>query len=400
MLFQLSTAVSLAASITGVAGHSWIHCSDYRGDTSHYEPESCFGHPRPVNGKVPQMTAFGVDTGFNEQPTTTCNDGPHDPVSGYPMARYRPGQQVTLAWPSKNHVAATCTNAFIPDTSLELFVARVDADGHPDDFVQVPASFSEDPHVNGQMDFKGFQNCPAFCENMDKALCTGTFNVPALEDGLYTFQWKWEFNAGTAPYITCFEAYVGMDVSPVEAPTPSPTAEGQTAPPTDPATQDNCTLGMWSACHGGAGCCAGGVTCQEQSQWYSQCRTDCPSGWACENVVVPLPTPDPTSSPTASPDVPAPSPAPCPSEMDVTTCPTGFGSEGRLVAPVRELYSATVYGACECWHFCRMFNYETSVAWIWKQSNLKCTCYTSAQRVRNVSGLWAGLLNPDELQNM
>jgi len=390
----LCPVVFLAASITGVAGHSWIHCSDYRGDTSYYEPESCYGHPRPVNGKIPQMTAFGVDTGFNEQPTTTCNDGPHDPVDGYPMARYRPGQQVTLAWPSKNHVAALCTNAYIPDTSLELFVAQVDADGHPDDFVPVPASFSDDPHVNGQMDFKGFQNCPAFCENMDKALCTGTFFVPALADGLYTFQWKWVFNAGTAPYITCFEAYVGMDVAPVEAPTTAPTIQGMTAAPTVAVTEDPCTLGMWSACHGNAGCCANGVPCQEQSIYYSQCRTDCPSGWACENVPAPteLPTPSPTELPT-----PLPTPAstlPCPS-VDVTLCRTDFGVEGKLIGEEGELNSSNVPGPCECFNFCRLFNAAAANAWTWKQSNLKCTCYASARKTKEATGNWSGFLVSD-----
>jgi len=394
--------VSLAASITGVVGHSWIHCSDYRGDTRYYEPESCFGHPRPANGKIPQMTAFGVDTGFNEQPTTTCHNGPHDPVDGYPMARYRPGQQVTLAWPSKNHVAAQCTNAYIPDTSLELFVAQVDADGHPDDFVPVPASFSDDPHVDGVMDFKGFQNCPAFCENMDKSLCTGTFLVPNLADGLYTFQWKWEFNAGTAPYITCFEAYVGMDVAPVAAPTPAPTVPGMTAAPTVALTQDLCTLGMWSACHDNTGCCANGVTCQEQSVWYSQCRPDCPSGWACENQPAPTPaptsppTPAPTKSQTPSPTVATTPSSPCPS-VDVTSCRANFGVEGKLVDAEGELFSATVPGPCECLNFCRLFNASAANVWTWKQASERCSCYTSARKVKEASGLWAGFLIPDEL---
>jgi hypothetical protein len=33
-------------------------------------------------------------------------------------------------------------------------------------------------HVNGVIDFKGYQNCPKFCDNMDKSLCTGCFTVP------------------------------------------------------------------------------------------------------------------------------------------------------------------------------------------------------------------------------
>jgi hypothetical protein len=41
----------------------------------------------------------------------------------YPMARYQAGSTICLAWPSKNHVAATCTNQYIPDTELALFAS-------------------------------------------------------------------------------------------------------------------------------------------------------------------------------------------------------------------------------------------------------------------------------------
>merc|ERR1719373_1154845 len=117
--------------------------------------------------------------GYNKQPSTTCHMGASPPLAAYPMARYKQGQEVVLAWPSKNHVAATCTNAFIPDTSLELFIAPfTSTDTIENAWTQVPASFSDDPHTNGDMDFKGFQNCPDFCNNMDKSLCTGTFLVP------------------------------------------------------------------------------------------------------------------------------------------------------------------------------------------------------------------------------
>merc|ERR1719300_1819836 len=286
-----------------------------------------------------QSSGFGVDIGFDEQPSTSCHIGNASNPADYPMARYRQGQEIVLAWPSKNHVASTCTNPSIPDTSLELFVAPLAEDGHPDAFVQVKASFSDDPHENGKIDFKGFQNCPAFCENMDKSLCTGSFWVPAnLSDGVYTFQWKWVFNGGSAPYITCFEAYVGQDVAPVAQPTPAPTLAGQTPAPTVETTQDNCTLGMWAQCAGGSmgagSCCAGGVPCQRQSEWYSQCRTDCPSGWECDNgpaptpqPTEPLPTPQPSAVPTPSPTE---APTACPEAANVEDCPVGFAVEGKL----------------------------------------------------------------------
>merc|ERR1719410_1133761 len=54
----------------------------------------------------------------------------------------------------------------------------------------------------------GFQNCPKFCENTDRATCFGDFVVPTVDtEGYYTFVWYWIFNPG-APYISCYEAYV------------------------------------------------------------------------------------------------------------------------------------------------------------------------------------------------
>merc|ERR1719222_816338 len=342
--------------------------------------------------------------------------GASPPLASYPMARYKQGQEVVLAWPSKNHVAATCTNAFIPDTLLELFIAAEDADGHPDDFVKIPASFSDEPHVNGVMDFKGFQNCPKFCDNMDKALCTGSFFVPSdLPDGVYTFQWKWEFNAGTAPYITCFEAYVGQDVAPVEALTPmppSPTAEGQVAP--SPTQDQQCTVGEWGQC-GGPGhegkCCTGGLPCQRQSQWYSQCRTGCPSGWECENDnsepvadPVPAPTAEAVPSPTEpvpSPTEPVPSPtdaAPSPVDeepcsVDVSDCSASSTSviEAKLVQPSgKSEDEANLESACRCANFCKLFGGGAKY-FNYQGSTKKCKCFASASRVKPTHGTqWSG----------
>merc|ERR1719373_236143 len=363
---------------------------------------------------VPQQSSgFGVDIGFDEQPSTSCHIGNANNPVAYPMARYRQGQEIVLAWPSKNHVAASCTNPSIPDTSLELFVAPLAEDGHPDDFVQVKASFSDDPHENGKIDFKGFQNCPAFCENMDKSLCTGSFWVPAdLSDGVYTFQWKWVFNGGTAPYITCFEAYVGQDVAPVESPTKAPTVEGQVPAPTVPATQENCTVGEWGQC-GGPGhegkCCTGGLTCQRQSQWYSQCRNGCPSGWECEDasaptpMPVPAPTPMPVSAPTPNPVVtptpapvatPTPAPVQEPCVTDVTNCEASFGVEGRLMqADGKATQEGFLDTPCECYNFCKMFS-DRAKYWTLKDSNKKCNCYAYAKRIQEASGIniWSGAL--------
>merc|ERR1719383_592904 len=102
--------------------------------------------------------------------------------------------------------------------------------------------------------------------------------------------------------------------------TPAPTVE---------STQDNCTLGMWAQCAGGSmgagSCCAGGVPCQKQSEFYSQCRTDCPQGWECDNG--PAPVTAPTMEPTEQVATLEPSASPA---ANVDTCPVGFGLEGAL----------------------------------------------------------------------
>jgi len=226
---------------------------------------------------------------------------------------------VRLAWPSKNHVAASCTNPFIPDTSLELFVAPQSAS--PTFTQAVQASFSDDPHVNSVIDFKGFQNCPRFCDGTDKALCTGTFTVPDLTDGVYSFQWRWVFNAGTAPYVSCFEARIegdcDGDCEPATTPAPPTTVPGPTDGP-GTTQQPSCTNGFageWGQCggltHSGPTCCQSGLNCWQQNPYYHQCiNGPCPTGWDCD------------TNPTPSPPVTAPTPTPPTTAQPPVTQPT------------------------------------------------------------------------------
>lgn len=280
------------AAFTGLASaHSWLHCSDYRGDLVNYEEDQCFGNPRPLGGVVPQQRAFGADFGFNQQPGDTACHSNEASLASFPMATYQRGQTITLAWPTKNHVAAECTNPFIPDTSLELFVQPSDGADNPAAWTQVRASFSDDPHENGQIDFKGFQKCPDFCNNLDKSLCTGTFTVPGnLGDGTYTFQWRWIFNQGSPAYITCFEANVaGNAANPAPAPGPAvtsrPTSLAETPRPTTAAQRECGQAGdqCGGASFSGASCCAAGNQCFKQSLWFSQCLPECPNDdtWEC-----------------------------------------------------------------------------------------------------------------------
>jgi len=179
-------------------GHSWVECVDYNGPTDVYDPSQCNALPRPLSDGRNVGTTFGLDIGMDHRPGASGNQCQGDISRGLDanyggnMVSYKAGQTYTLAWPPKNHVAASCTNPYIPDTSLELFVEPYNGASDPTAFTQqVSASFTDNPHELNKIDFKGFQNCPKFCDNTDKALCTGTFVVPAgLPSGLYTFQWK------------------------------------------------------------------------------------------------------------------------------------------------------------------------------------------------------------------
>lgn len=233
---MLSSVLYLLFTSTSVEAHSWIQCTDYRGDTDYYQGNQCFGHVRPwqrgQNDIVsPNQSGFGVDQGFNkrldETPDGECNSliDNQGAAGNFPMANYKRGQTITLAWPAKNHVADTCANnpggANIPDAFNGLYMEK-SVPGlritYNREVVFEPMT-AGNTHVQGQIDYKGYQKCPKFCEDRDKALCTGTFVVPDVPDGKYSFSWRWEFNAGRSPpetYVTCFEAMVqGDDITPI-----------------------------------------------------------------------------------------------------------------------------------------------------------------------------------------
>jgi len=227
-----------AIALTQVDAHSWVACTDYRGDVNVYEEDNCFGYPRLwANRGNTALTAtsdgyhIGTDTGYNYMPGEPCQsdfDGTYSNYnSDYPRATYEAGKVYCLAWPMKNHGAATCTNAFIPDTSTRLFHSDVDATSDPtqaefkannvnnvlleedcasDDITSDDCQLGLEKHDSGSMDCKGFQRSPRFCDNTDRAMGTGCFQAPSTT-GNYVFQWYWEFNAGS-PYATCFDAIV------------------------------------------------------------------------------------------------------------------------------------------------------------------------------------------------
>lgn len=193
-----------------VKGHSWLECTDYEvEDGEYYDPSKCHGIARC--GERQQRSGFGVDTGFDFRPrvgTASCQC--KRSVEEEVKTTYVPGQRVCVAYPPKNHVAAHCQNKYIPDAGISFFRSKVNAVEDPA-FRKWPVEYphGNGQHQNGQVDYKGFQNCPKFCENNDKALCTACFDLEKdIAPGNYTFHWEWNFNGPDDSYSSCWEAQV------------------------------------------------------------------------------------------------------------------------------------------------------------------------------------------------
>merc|ERR1711974_19138 len=229
MGMQMKTVLLCLALVAATFAHYWVACTDYAEEGKGvnnppnflYDDAKCNGYPRywkDYNG------GFGEDRGFDYAGEGCGNRNVmSNPVSSaytseYPMAKWEVGKRVCLAWPSKNHVAADggacpnggATNAYIPDGGIRLFYSAKNPTNDPTqaEFKQKEIlPFGRGIHASGTSDFNGFQNCPNFCANNDKSMCSGCFEVPDLEPGVYAFQWYWIFNPGS-PYTTCFDAEI------------------------------------------------------------------------------------------------------------------------------------------------------------------------------------------------
>lgn len=237
-------ALTLSAGLASyTAAHSWIECSNYLinngSDAEYYNKANCVGYPRC---STLRNGVFGNEGSLNYQSVNSnscqCDRAAANAYTkDMPAARYTPGQKVCLAYPAKNHVAAPCTNQYIPDNGMTIYRSERNSDeDYP--LQQWPVSYPNlnGAHQQGVIDYKGFQNCPKFCENMDKSLCTVCFNLePDLAPGRYTFHWEWLFNVGQARYISCWEAVVGATTDPAPAPAPAPAPGPGPAPAPAPA---------------------------------------------------------------------------------------------------------------------------------------------------------------------
>ncbi|CAM9667671.1 unnamed protein product [Phaeothamnion confervicola] len=160
------TALVALLQVQRSDAHSWVACTDYRvanpgqapqGPSEkdplrrHYDDTKCHAYPRDWGEFASQPVAFGLDLGYNyiSTPTAMCRTPRGDAgdySDQYPMAHYQPGQTVCLAYPAKNHAAAPCTNAYIPDTEFKIYrsLEGVTTDPTLDDFEKYNI-----PHKNG-----------------------------------------------------------------------------------------------------------------------------------------------------------------------------------------------------------------------------------------------------------
>lgn len=226
----LTAAISMLFAAANVSAHSWTWCADYNVQTPGaelmgpdetdparriYDDSLCDGYPADFGrGGVTSRNDFGADFGFNVQPQFNsgelCVDRPNTYTDAFPQPVYTAGDIITVAYPAKNHVAALTTNPFIPDTRIAMYYSRSlpQGDVWPDHDEFILMDNFNGVHVNGVIDYLGFQNCPNFDNGNDRATCTLDFQLPAdLPSGEYSIAWFWEFNPDSF-YSTCWTAVV------------------------------------------------------------------------------------------------------------------------------------------------------------------------------------------------
>ena len=238
-----------------VSAHSWLHCIDYRGSLKEFENDKCFAWPRLM-----KAGPFGVDQGMNYRPSNdiACKSSNAEPHL------FKPGQVIRLTWPAKNHVAASCTNPYIPKGNLGVYQHRVQ------NWNDVERPWKDWVADENRIATLTFQNCPYFCDNMDKAICAGNLTLPK-ESGKYKMNWIWMFNTGEW-YTHCFDVEIEKNAESAR-PTMLPTRSLK------PSLQS--CIPLWKNCQN-APCCSG-LMCEKKNQYYSQCIPVPQSRYQCES---------------------------------------------------------------------------------------------------------------------
>ncbi|ORX79462.1 hypothetical protein K493DRAFT_100333 [Basidiobolus meristosporus CBS 931.73] len=253
-LFLASVAATMMMMPSFSDAHSWVDCMDWRfnGGKQSFDDNAgyCAGYARryPVkyNGdQVSPRYAFGsLDSADpnrhykqsekNPDDWPACSTGktykggegeevgsdetlasPVDSAYGQgkwgPMTVAKPGQQLCVRWPAKNHK------------------------DEPDNVVYInmpPTPMSKDPtqrQLNQWTIAKlDYGNC--FSGGSDKARCGGCFTVPDRAPGDYLIQWRWKLNGeDNVPewYTSCSDVRIGNGkggVAPTATVDPAPSS--------------------------------------------------------------------------------------------------------------------------------------------------------------------------------
>lgn len=247
-----------------VFSHSWLYCVDYNKQASlkvgSIQSNFCNSFPRSTDPTL----AFGQDIGLDFIPSPGGNvcKAPTQPSR---QTVYQQGKSYRLVWPAKNHDAEVCTNPFIPDTRLQLYSFPTElnvADPSMKDWTD-PAFLLVDFKANGG---SGFQNCPDFCTNTDRAPCFGDVKIPDnYPPGRYKMLWLWEFNPGQI-YTHCFDVTITGNNNPPSV-TPSPSV---TPPSVTPSPNGTC-IQVEGSCKKASGGCCQGLSCVSVNGYSRRC---------------------------------------------------------------------------------------------------------------------------------
>lgn len=211
-----------------VVGHSWVECVDYDPISfdyqtlGNYDRSRCNGYPRGFSRQYD--AGFGFDTGYNWGHADCARDPfkESDYNNKTTMARYKKGQTIYISHPSKNHVADSCTNAFIPSTDLSVKMSSKQGI----DVFDISLQLVGGKHNFGQIDHLEYQRCFGFCGDQDKSHCLTGWVIPeSIPDGQYSFIWVWEFNTKEI-YANCWDAIVSSSddfIPTIVTTSPSPT---------------------------------------------------------------------------------------------------------------------------------------------------------------------------------
>eukprot|EP00931_Biecheleriopsis_adriatica_P047276 TRINITY_DN2722_c0_g1_i1.p1 TRINITY_DN2722_c0_g1~~TRINITY_DN2722_c0_g1_i1.p1 ORF type:complete len:516 (-),score=63.53 TRINITY_DN2722_c0_g1_i1:314-1813(-) len=249
---SLAVILIMSTMVSRSFAHSWVACTDYRGDVNYFEQDKCRAWPRNYRPQ-PAVKGYQIASPDSQAFSGSFNSACHAPMASpwkssyneaFPHAVYEPGKVYCLAWPMKNHgwLPESCSEPHSKSDAglnddLYLYISRVNpgADPSQSEFEKRninelaglasnctpgPGSNAElgecqlglEKHQNYERDCKGFLRSPKFCDSSGMAMGTGCFKVPSdMALGHYVAQWYWRSSfirpegLMTVPYMSCFD---------------------------------------------------------------------------------------------------------------------------------------------------------------------------------------------------